>query len=55
MDCQDRARDLMTKNNNDSAKVRTEMENCFITCADTHIALLPTMDKRIRESLAKMK
>jgi len=53
MDCQDAVRDKMNKNASESemAKHRHDIEQCVVKCGDAHIALLPVMMKRIKETI----
>jgi len=53
MDCQDVVRDRISKNASESemAKHRSDVEQCIVKCGDTHIALLPLMMKRMKETL----
>jgi len=53
MDCQDIVRDKMSKNASESemAKHRRDIEQCVVKCGDSHIALLPVMMKRIKETI----
>ncbi|XP_069140215.1 protein FAM136A-like [Argopecten irradians] len=53
MDCQDKARDQMTSKKGDADKIRGEMEQCMIKCADSHVELAGTMFKRMAKSIAK--
>ena len=55
MDCQDVVRDKMSKNSSESemAKHRRDIEQCVVKCGDTHIALLPVMMKRIKETIQR--
>jgi len=53
MDCQDVVRDRTGLNASESemAKHRRDIEQCIVKCGDAHIALLPLMMKRIRETV----
>jgi len=53
MDCQDAARDRIRQDASESekAKYRSDIEQCIVKCGDTHIALLPLMMRRIRETV----
>lgn len=53
MDCQDQVRDKIGPNTteDDVSKHRGAMEKCVVKCADTHIALIPTLMKRVKEVL----
>lgn len=55
MDCQDVVRDKMSKNASESemAKHRRDIEQCVVKCGDAHIALLPVMLKRIKETIQR--
>jgi len=53
MDCQDAVRDRVGKNASETemAKHRSDAEKCIVKCGDSHIALLPVMMKRIKETI----
>lgn len=57
MDCQDAARDKITENTKESdiARFKEDMEKCVVNCVDTHIAQLPSLEKRLRLGLTKGK
>lgn len=59
MDCQDRARDSLPASGSPSeaqmAKVQRDMEGCVGKCVDSHIAILPTISKRVREAVSQVK
>jgi hypothetical protein len=56
MECQDRARDEAGANPNENQiqKVQTKMEKCVTKCVETHIGLLPTIQKRVEEAVAQV-
>ena len=53
MDCQDRVRDKIPANasQDEVVKHKGELEQCVIKCADSHIALVPALMKRMKEVL----
>ena len=55
MDCQDKTRDKIGPNTKDAdiSRYRGEMEKCVVKCADDHIALIPSMMKRMKAVLKK--
>ncbi|ELT98265.1 hypothetical protein CAPTEDRAFT_220338 [Capitella teleta] len=55
MDCQDKTRDKMGPNTTEAqaASYRGDMEKCVMKCADTHVALVPSMMKKMKEVLQK--
>jgi hypothetical protein len=55
MDCSDKARDKMGPNTTETqaAGFRGDMEKCVVKCADTHVALVPGMMKKMQEVLEK--
>jgi len=57
MDCGDAVRDRISKNASESemAKHRADVEKCIVKCGDTHIALLPLMQKRIKDTVGPHK
>jgi len=57
MDCQDKVRDKVgpKTSETDMSKYRGEMEGCVVKCGDSHIALVPSMMKRIKEVLQEHK
>ena len=57
MDCQDAARDRITDKTTESdvQLYKEDMERCVVKCVDTHIAQLPSLEKRLRLGLTKGK
>ncbi|TMW62118.1 hypothetical protein Poli38472_009611 [Pythium oligandrum] len=59
MECQDRARDSMPSNGNPSeaqmAGIEKDMQKCFNGCVDTHLKLLPTLEKRVTDAVSQVK
>ncbi|XP_064603641.1 protein FAM136A-like isoform X2 [Liolophura sinensis] len=57
MDCQDKIRDKVKPDSADSevSKYKGEMETCVLKCVDSHIDLLPSLLKRMKEVLSKGK
>ena len=55
MDCQDVVRDRISKNASESemAKHRSDIEQCIVKCGDAHIALLPLMTRRIKDTVQR--
>lgn len=55
MDCQDRLRDKVNTKTTEAEmlKYRGDIEGCMVKCADTHVALLPNMMKRIKDVLVQ--
>ena len=55
MSCQDQVKDRLPVNatEEDIIKFQPQMETCVIKCADEHIALIPSMMKRMKEVLRK--
>jgi len=53
MDCQDVVRDKISQNASETemSKHRSDIEQCIVKCGDAHIALLPLMMKRIKETV----
>ena len=56
MDCNDSVRDKVTPKTSeaDIAKYRKEFEVCAVKCVDKHIALLPDMEKKIKDILKEV-
>ncbi|BES92358.1 Eukaryotic protein of unknown function (DUF842) [Nesidiocoris tenuis] len=54
MECNDAVKDRMGPSPSESEmpKYQSEFENCASKCVDKHVALLPTMMKRMKELLA---
>lgn len=57
MDCQDAARDRINDKTTESdvQLYKEDMERCVVKCVDTHIAQLPSLEKRLRLGLTKGK
>ncbi|XP_015790437.1 protein FAM136A [Tetranychus urticae] len=55
MQCQDDIRDKIGPNasEGDVDKFRNKYEDCIVKCADSHVKLLPTMLKRMKEMMGK--
>lgn len=53
MDCHDKERDKEGDSKRPSAKASSGFENCVVSCADTHIKLLPNITKKVQTELAK--
>ncbi|XP_042904955.2 protein FAM136A [Parasteatoda tepidariorum] len=53
MQCQDNVRDKITPSTKEGeiASFQKDFESCVVKCADTHIELIPSMLKRIKEVL----
>ncbi|KAF8774737.1 protein FAM136A-like [Argiope bruennichi] len=53
MQCQDSIRDKVTPSTTEAevSAFKKDFESCVVKCADTHIALIPSMLKRIKEVL----
>jgi hypothetical protein len=58
-ECQDRARDALPLNGNASesklASVQKDMESCTNKCVDTHVKLLPALQRRVEEAVDQVK
>ncbi|XP_002735058.1 protein FAM136A-like [Saccoglossus kowalevskii] len=52
MQCQDELKDMVAKGITDEIIMRNNMEKCLNKCADKHIDLLPSMMKRMKQTLA---
>ena len=54
MQCQDDVRDKLGPNASESDvdKFRNKYEDCIVKCADSHVKLLPTMLKRMKEIMS---
>ncbi|XP_029651096.1 protein FAM136A [Octopus sinensis] len=52
LDCKDQVRDRMNPTATDMTQYRGELESCVRKCSETHINLIPTLMKRIRETIA---
>ncbi|XP_077992897.1 protein FAM136A-like [Glandiceps talaboti] len=55
MQCQDELKDFAARGNVDEVMMRRQVEQCLNKCADKHIALLPSMMKRIKNTLPSYK
>lgn len=59
MDCQDRARDALPASGQPSdaqlASAQKTMESCVGSCVDSHIKLLPALQKRVEEAVKQVK
>ncbi|GLE00903.1 hypothetical protein PINS_up019375 [Pythium insidiosum] len=59
MECQDRARDSMPSSGNPSdaqmAAIEKDMQSCFNHCVDSHLKLLPTLQKRVEDAVKQVK
>ena len=57
MDCQDQVKDKIGPNTaeSDMPKFRKQLESCVVKCADTHIGLIPNMEKKIKAVLKDVK
>jgi hypothetical protein len=59
MECQDRARDALPTGGNPSesqmAAVEKDMKKCIDGCIDTHLKMLPTLEKRIGDAVSQIK
>lgn len=55
MQCQDNIRDKITPSTTEEqiGAFKKDFEQCVVKCADTHIDLIPSMLKRIKEVLLK--
>lgn len=55
MDCKDKATDTMGANATDldKQKATTGMEKCVLKCVDGNLEYIPTLFKRIKETIAK--
>lgn len=53
LQCQEEIKDQITPNTPDAeiAKFRGEFEACAVKCCDTNIAKLPTLSKKLKETL----
>lgn len=53
MGCQDVVRDKISRNASESEMVKhsSDVEQCVVKCGDAHIALIPLMMRRIRETI----
>ncbi|XP_054715929.1 protein FAM136A-like [Uloborus diversus] len=53
MQCQDNIRDKITASTTEAevSGFKKDFEQCVVKCADTHIALIPSMLKRIKDVL----
>ncbi|CAD5116642.1 DgyrCDS5513 [Dimorphilus gyrociliatus] len=50
MDCQDKARDEISKNSSSSgSRYKYDVEGCMVKCADSHLELIPNIKKRVKE------
>lgn len=54
MDCQDKAKDSMGANATDAQrnKATTSMEKCVVKCVDDNLANIPTLFRRIKDTIA---
>ncbi|XP_066507561.1 protein FAM136A [Hoplias malabaricus] len=50
MHCNDKAKDLFTSGAKEPA-VRSAMDKCVSSCVDDHLNLLPSMTRRLKDSL----
>ncbi|XP_054917485.1 protein FAM136A-like [Dermacentor andersoni] len=56
MQCENDVRDQMssTLTEAEASKLKGQYESCVVTCADKHIALLPQMQRRMKELLSQL-
>jgi hypothetical protein len=59
MECQDRARDSVPSGAEPTASqiglIEKNMKACFSGCVETHVKLLPTLEKRITDAVKQVK
>ncbi|XP_064630932.1 protein FAM136A-like [Lineus longissimus] len=57
LECQDKIRDKVTPSTTeaDMMKYRGEMEGCVRKCADTYVDLIPSLMKKMKETLSHQK
>lgn len=55
MQCQDEIRDKISPTSTEAevGNYKKDFEHCVMKCADTHIELIPSMLKRMKEFLTK--
>ncbi|XP_062452869.1 protein FAM136A isoform X2 [Rhea pennata] len=51
--CNDKARDSLEAGGTE-ARVRAQLDACVAACGDEHLRLLPTMARKMKESLATL-
>ncbi|XP_075533270.1 protein FAM136A-like isoform X1 [Dermacentor variabilis] len=56
MQCENDVRDQMssTLTEAEASKLKGQYDSCVVTCADKHIALLPQMQRRMKELLSQL-
>ncbi|XP_037578802.1 protein FAM136A-like [Dermacentor silvarum] len=56
MQCENDVRDQMgsTPTEAEASKLKGQYDSCVVKCADKHIALLPQMQRRMKESLSQL-
>ncbi|XP_018409916.1 PREDICTED: protein FAM136A [Nanorana parkeri] len=50
LNCNDKAKDSFDSGNKE-AKVRAQLEGCVMKCAEEHMNLIPSMTKKLKDSL----
>ncbi|EHB17262.1 Protein FAM136A [Heterocephalus glaber] len=53
MHCNDKAKDSMDAGNKE-LQVKQQLDSCVAKCVDDHMNLIPTMTKRMKESLSSI-
>ncbi|KAM9069744.1 protein FAM136A [Petaurus breviceps papuanus] len=53
MHCNDKAKDLMDAGSKEQ-QVKRQLESCVTKCVDDHMHLIPTMTKKMKDSLASI-
>lgn len=50
MHCNDKAKDALDSGSKES-QVKLQLENCVMKCVDDHVHLIPSMTKKMKETL----
>lgn len=51
MYCNDKAKDSLDSGSKEQ-QVKAQLENCLTKCVDDHVHLIPSMTKKMKETLA---